>query len=78
MLTYGPTRNNGQQFEDRRRSKVTSPCRRATCGGDNNVSLSHGANGAVEVAGEHQRLTKDPTEAMVRPETPRARLAMYA
>ena len=49
----------------------------ATCGGDDNVSVSHGAKGAVEVAGEHQRLTKDLVEAMVRLEIPRARLATY-
>ena len=37
----------------------------ATYGGDDNVPVSHGAKGAVEVAGEHQRVTKDPAEAMV-------------
>ena len=57
MLTYGPTRNNGQRFGDRRRSRATSPRRRATYGGDDNVPVNHGAKGAVEVAGEHQRHT---------------------
>ena len=70
MLTYEPTRNAGQWLEDRRRSRVTSPCRRATCDGDDNVLVSHDTKGAVEVVGEHQRLTKDLVEAMVQPETP--------
>ena len=56
---------------------MTSPRRRATCGGDDNVPVSHGAKGVVVVAGEHQRLTKDLGEALVRPEMPRARLATY-
>ena len=41
-----------------------------TCGGDDNVLVSHDAKGAIEVAGEHQRLTKDPAEVMVQQETP--------
>jgi len=49
----------------------------ATCGGDDNVLVSHSAKGVVEVAGEHQRLTKDLVEAMVRPKTPQAGLAVY-
>ena len=57
---------------------ATSPRRWATYGGDDNVLVSHSAKGAVEVAGEHHRLTKDSAEAMVRLETPRAGLAAYA
>ena len=53
MLTYGPTRNVGQWLEDRRRIRATSPCRQATCGGDDNVPLSHDAKKPVEVVGEH-------------------------
>ena len=78
MLTYGPTRTVGQWLEDQRRSRATSPRRWATYGGDNNILVSHDAKEAVEVAGEHQRLTKDLAEAIVRPETPQARLATYA
>ena len=77
MLTYRPTRNAGQRLEDQRRSWATSLRQRATYDGDNNVLVSHDAKEAVEVAGEHQRLTKDLAEAMVRPEMPRARLATY-
>ena len=50
----------------------------ATYGGDDKVPVSHGAKGAVEVADEHQQLTKDLAEVMVWPKTPRARLATYA
>ena len=50
----------------------------ATYGGDDKVPVSHGAKGAVEVAEEHQQLTDDLAEALVRPETPRAKLATYA
>ena len=57
---------------------ATSPCWRTTCGGNDNIPMSHDAKEAVEVAGEHQRLTKDLAKAMVRPETPRARLVTYA
>ena len=62
MLTYGPTHNAGYRLGDRRQSRATSPRQRATYGGDDNVLVSHGAKGLVEVAGEHQRLTKDPVE----------------
>ena len=77
MLTYGPTRNNGQRFGDRRRSRATSPRRRATYGGDDNVLVSHGTKEAVKVTGEHQQLTKNLAKAMVQPETPQARMATY-
>ena len=40
--------------------------------------MSHNAKEAVEVAGEHQRLSKDLAKAMVRMEMPQARLATYA
>ena len=59
MLTYESTCNAGQWLEDQRRSEATSPRRRATYGGDDNISVSHSAKEEIEVATEHQRLTKD-------------------
>ena len=40
--------------------------------------VSHGSKRVVEVASEHQQLTKDLAEVMVRPKMPRARLVVYA
>ena len=65
MLTYRLTRNAGHRLEDQRQSRATSPRRRATYDGNDNVPMSHGAKEVVKVAGEHQRLTKDLVDAMV-------------